>query len=169
MHSTRLLLITLLLTTLSLSSRAQTAPAPKAPKAPKAATATTSLSATAATTVAVAEDDSVYAEVDTAAAFPGGNEALIQWLSAELKYPESAKEAGLAGVVISTFIVEKDGSVSTIEIVRSLDPACDAEVVRLLQQSPPWIPAKRAGQIVRMQMALPVKFALDKPKSNKKK
>lgn len=153
--------LSLLLSVLAVSAQAQSA------KINTSATSSVRVAATA--TGALAINDSVYTEVDTAAAFPGGNEALLQWMASELQYPESAKLEGISGVVIGTFIVEKDGSVSTVEIVRSLDPACDAEVVRMLQKSPPWTPAKRDGQQVRMQMAIPVKFALDKPKSKKKK
>jgi TonB family protein len=153
--------LSLLLSMLGLSAHAQSTKI-------STTAAVSTLGAQTELAVKAMHPDSVYSQVDTAAAFPGGNEALVQWLSTSLQYPESAKLAGISGVVISTFIVEKDGRLSTVEVVRSLDPACDAEVVRLLQQSPPWTPAKRAGQVVRMQMALPVKFALDKPVMRRK-
>ncbi|MDR6969536.1 TonB family protein [Flavobacterium arsenatis] len=97
-------------------------------------------------------------KVDERAIFRGGNNAISKHISTHLIYPDEAKESGIQGNVIAKFVVEKDGSVSNIEIERSLSKECDAEVIRIISKMPKWTPAKKDGIAVRSYYRLPVMF-----------
>lgn len=101
-------------------------------------------------------------QVDEPPVFPGGTEALVKWLGENLKYPISAQEAAIQGRVVIRFIVEADGKISDVVVLRSLETACDAEAVRAVSSMPLWIPGKQSGKPVRVYYTLPVIFKLTK-------
>lgn len=94
--------------------------------------------------------------------FPRGDKARIKFIRKNLNYPQSAIEKGIEGTVRVSFIVEADGSLSDIKIIRGLYPECDAEALRLVSLFPKWIPGKQNGKAVRMMFNMPIKFSLPK-------
>lgn len=92
--------------------------------------------------------------------YPGGIDGLISYLSTNLKYPEAAKEKGVEGTVAVKFIVETDGSVSDVEILRGIGAGCDQEAVRVISETKDWSPGIKDGKKVRTEMRLPVRFKL---------
>lgn len=107
------------------------------------------------------EDNSVYVIVETAPEFPGGATAMMKYISDNLQYPELVKDAGIQGRAICQFVVEKDGSVGEIQVIRSTgEPLLDAEALRLISAMPKWTPGKQRGRAVRVKYTLPVNFKL---------
>ena len=94
------------------------------------------------------------------AAFKGGDQALMDYLHKSIRYPAIAEENGIQGRVVCTFVVERDGSITDIKVVRSVDPSLDKEAVRVLKAMPKWIPGKQNGSAVRVKFTLPVTFKL---------
>lgn len=94
--------------------------------------------------------------------FPGGESELIKYLGTSIKYPAQAAEAGIEGRVVLRFVVGKDGKVSDIEILRTLDPSCDREATRVVKGMPKWIPGMQNGQNVAVYYTLPILFKLKK-------
>ena len=92
--------------------------------------------------------------------YPGGIDGLVSYLSTNMKYPEAAKEKGVEGTVAVKFIVETDGSVSDVEILRGIGAGCDQEAVRVVSETKDWSPGIKDGQKVRTEMRLPVRFKL---------
>lgn len=92
--------------------------------------------------------------------FNGGNKALKKWIVNNLVYPQVAMKNGIQGRVIVTFVIERDGSVSDVKMLRSVDPSLDKEAIRLVKSMPKWIPGKKDGASVRTQYTLPVMFRL---------
>ena len=92
--------------------------------------------------------------------FPGGPVAMMQYISANLRYPKTAQEQGVQGRVIVQFIVEADGSISETRVMRSVSPEIDAEALRLVHSMPRWTPGKLRGEPVRVRYILPVSFRL---------
>ena len=91
---------------------------------------------------------------------PRFNGDLNEWLSRHLKYPAMARENNIQGRVYVTFIVEKDGSITTVEILRSADPVLDAEALRVVKSMPKWEPGKQRNMAVRVKFTLPITFRL---------
>ena len=106
------------------------------------------------------EENTVFEYVEQMPSFPGGEAALMQYLSKNIKYPPFAEENNIQGRVICTFVVERDGSVSDIRIARSVDPSLDKEAIRVVSGMPRWIPGRQNGQMVRVKYTLPVTFRL---------
>ena len=106
------------------------------------------------------EENTVFEYVEQMPSFPGGDAALMRYLSKNIKYPPLAEENGIQGRVICTFVVERDGSVSDIRIKRSVDPSLDKEAMRVVSAMPKWIPGRQNGQMVRVKYTLPVTFRL---------
>jgi len=102
----------------------------------------------------------VYTDVQKPAQFPGGMDELGSYIGHHLQYPQSAKDAKIQGKVIISFVVEKDGTVSTFKIIHSLTKDCDAEVIRVFKSAPKWKPAKQDNVIVRQEFTIPVSFNL---------
>lgn len=102
----------------------------------------------------------VFDVVEEMPSFPGGNGALMQWLNENVKYPVVAQENGVQGRVIVSFVVERDGSITDVQVVRSVDPALDKEATRAVKAMPKWIPGKQNGQAVRVKYNVPVLFRL---------
>ena len=104
--------------------------------------------------------DQVFTAVEQPAEFPGGQEALMKWLSNNIRYPDSAQQNGVQGRVTVRFIVEKDGSVSGATILKGVDKDLDAEALRVVKRMPKWQAGKNNGQAVRSYFTLPVTFRL---------
>lgn len=105
------------------------------------------------------DEDRVYTVVEIPAEFPGGASAMNLFLGNNLKYPKTAKKANVTGKVYTKFLVEKDGSISEVQIVKSLGHGCDEEAVRVIKSMPTWKPAHQRGKIVRSYHILPINFA----------
>lgn len=114
------------------------------------------------------ESMEVFEILENPAEFPGGVDSLFLYLSNNLQYPKIARESDIQGTVFVTFIVEKDGRISNIEILRGIGGGCDEEVVRVIKNMPKWIPGKLQKECVRQRYNLPVKFTLGKSKRHKK-
>ena len=107
-----------------------------------------------------AKDDKVFNVVEQLPEFPGGMGEMMKFLSMNVKYPESAKEAGRQGRVIVQFVVEKDGSISSAKILKSVSPELDAEALRVVNVMPKWTPGMQKGQPARVRFTLPIAFRL---------
>ena len=103
----------------------------------------------------------VYEIVEQIPEYPGGLTALMNYLRANIRYPAAAQKAGIEGRVVVSFIVEPNGSVSNVEIVRSVDTDLDQEALRVVRQMPKWKPGKHDGSTVRFKYHLPIKFILE--------
>ncbi len=106
------------------------------------------------------EPNKVHEHVEVMPQFPGGNVELMRYLGTNIKYPTIAAENGIQGRVVLKFVVSKDGSISNIQIVRSLDPSCDKEAIRVVKGMPKWIPGMQNGHPVAVYFTLPVLFKL---------
>ena len=98
--------------------------------------------------------------VEQMPSFPGGMKALMNYLQENIKYPKDAQDAKKEGRVIANFIVEKDGSISNVKIVRSIFPSLDAEAERIITGMPKWIPGMQNGETVRVKYTIPISFSL---------
>lgn len=106
------------------------------------------------------EEDVVFVIVEDMPEYPGGNQALMKYLGESIKYPIIAQENGIQGRVICQFVVNKDGSIVDVEVVRSVDPSLDKEAVRVVKAMPKWKPGQQRGKPVRVKYTLPVVFRL---------
>jgi len=104
------------------------------------------------------DDQTVYDVVEQKPEFLEGD--LSVWLGSHLQYPPEAQNNGLQGVVVCQFIVEKDGSVGNVTVLRSIDPLLDKEAVRVIESMPKWAPGRKDGKPVRVKYTLPVRFQL---------
>lgn len=102
----------------------------------------------------------VFDVVEQMPSFPGGNDALMKFLQENVKYPVVAQENGVQGRVVVSFVVEKDGSITDVKVVRSVDPSLDKEATRVVKSMPRWIPGKQNGAAVRVKYNVPVSFRL---------
>ena len=92
--------------------------------------------------------------------FPGGYASLYKWLNTQINYPTDASEAGIQGKVIVSFVIEKDGSITNVQVVRKKHPALDAEALRVIKKMPRWKPGYVCGKPVRVLYPLPITFKL---------
>jgi protein TonB len=99
--------------------------------------------------------------------FPGGQAGLFKYLSKEIRYPMDAREQGIEGSVHVAFVVDRDGSIADVQIMRGVFPSIDAEVVRVVSRMPAWTPGTQQGKPVKVRYAMPIKFAL--PDGRRKK
>lgn len=106
------------------------------------------------------EDNVIFQVVETMPTFPGGDANLFKFLSNNVKYPVIAQENGIQGRVICQFVVNKDGSIVDVEVVRSVDSSLDKEAIRVIKSMPKWSPGKQRGKPVRVKYTLPVNFKL---------
>lgn len=97
--------------------------------------------------------------VEQRAEFNGGMEALTRYIHSQMRYPEQAREAGIAGKVIVQFVIGTDGNVSDISVLRGIGAGCDQEAVRVVRNMPQWYPAKKNGRAVKSYFILPLVFA----------
>ena len=106
----------------------------------------------------VAEE--IFTFVEEYPEFPGGDKALREYILNTIKYPEVARTSGITGTVYVQFVVEKDGSISDVKVVRGIGGGCDEEAVRVVKSMPRWKPGKQRGQPVRVYFTLPIEFKL---------
>lgn len=106
------------------------------------------------------EETKVFDVVEQMPSFPGGDGALMEFLSKNIKYPVVAQENGVQGRVVVSFVVERDGSITDVKVARSVDPSLDKEAVRVVKSMPNWIPGKQNGSSVRVKYNVPVSFRL---------
>lgn len=112
----------------------------------------------------IEKDGEVFTVVEVMPEFPGGVKEFMKFVSDNIKYPEKAHKDGTQGRVVAQFTVEKDGSISNIEIVRSVSPELDAESIRVLSTMPRWNPGQQRGQPVAVKYTVPVQFKLSDTK-----
>ena len=108
-------------------------------------------------------DTVIFIDVEEPPTFPGGDSAMVAYLKHNLHYPPAEKEKGIQGRVFVGFVIEKDGSVSSVEVKRGIGEECDAEAVRVVKEMPNWEPGKQSGIVVRMAMVLPISFKIVEP------
>jgi len=102
----------------------------------------------------------IFNHVEVMPSFPGGDAAMMKWLTENINYPTIAAEQGISGRVVLRFVVKPDGSIDEVEVVKSLDPSCDKEAQRVVKKMPRWIPGKQNGNPVYVYYSLPVLFRL---------
>lgn len=107
------------------------------------------------------ENDSIYNIVEVMPEFPGGMDQMANYLSENIKYPEEAKDKGISGRVFISFVIEKDGSVSSAKVMRGVGGGCDEEALRVVNAMPKWKPGLMKGKPVRVSYMLPINFKLD--------
>ena len=110
------------------------------------------------------QDERYFDVVEQMPEFPGGAQALFEYLGKNIRYPEAAEKAGQQGRVIATFVVMKDGSIDKVKVVKGVSPELDAEAVRCLKAMPKWTPGKQKGEAVNVKYTVPISFRLDGPK-----
>ena len=109
--------------------------------------------------------DKVYESVEVMPEFPGGQAELLKFVAKSIKYPTEAQRRGAQGRVIVKFVVETNGSISNIHVVKGIDPLLDAEAIRVCTTMPTWAPARQEGKAVRCYYTIPVTFRLVKAES----
>jgi len=92
--------------------------------------------------------------------FPGGENALREYLATHIKFPDNAKELGIQGMVFINFIVEKDGSITGVTLLRGIGGGCDEVALQTIREMPKWNPGSQQGVLVRVSFNLPVRFTL---------
>ena len=105
-------------------------------------------------------EEKVFDVVEQMPSFPGGPSALTRYLNDNVKYPVVAQENGVQGRVVISFVVERDGHITDVRVVRSVDPSLDREASRVVKNMPNWIPGKQNGSAVRVKYNVPVSFKL---------
>jgi protein TonB len=118
------------------------------------------ISAPVAAPIEEEEDKVIFQVVEKMPTFPGGDAELFKFLGNNVKYPVIAQENGIQGRVICQFVVNRDGSIVDVEVVRSVDPSLDKEAIRVIKSMPKWSPGQQRGKAVRVKYTLPVNFKL---------
>ena len=107
------------------------------------------------------DNDTVFQIVEQMPEFPGGVEALMKYISENVKYPQEAKDKNISGRVVLGFVIEKDGSVNEVKVLRGIGGGCDDEAVRVIKTMPKWKPGRQKGEPVRVFYQIPINFKLD--------
>ena len=113
------------------------------------------------TKVEEVKETEIFEVVEIEPKFPGGDEARMKFLQDNIVYPKVARETGLEGMVIVAFVVEPDGSITNVEIVRGRAPSLDEEAIRVTKKMPKWTPGKQRGKNVRVRYRMPIRFSLN--------
>ena len=111
--------------------------------------------------VATSKEDTVYQIVEQMPQYTGGEEAMMKYVAENIKYPQAAKDKNIAGRVFVSFVIEKDGSVSNVKVVRGIGGGCDEEAARVIKGMPKWEPGMQKGKPVRVNYMMPIFFKLD--------
>ncbi len=106
------------------------------------------------------EQEVIFTVVEEQPRFPGGESARQQFMMDNLEYPQAARQAGVQGTVFVSFVIEQDGSVSNVEVLRGVGSGLDEEAVRVVKAMPRWIPGRQRGEDVRVQFNMPIRFRL---------
>ena len=110
----------------------------------------------------------IFTVVEEMPEYPGGMKAMYAYLGENIKYPQEAKNKGISGTVFITYVVEKDGSVSNVKVLRGVKEDLDKEAIRVVSMMPKWKPGKQKGIPVRVQYNLPIKFSLEETQTKEK-
>ncbi len=102
----------------------------------------------------------IFTVVESMPEFPGGPGKMMEYIARNIKYPAMARESGIQGRVFVNFVVEPDGSVSNVKVLRGIGGGCDEEAVRVVESMPKWTPGRQRGKAVRVSFNLPVRFTL---------
>ena len=111
--------------------------------------------------------DHVYQAVDEMPQFPGGNRAMMAYIGQNIKYPAEAVAKGIEGRVLVQFVVNKEGDLQDIKVMKSIDPLLDQEAIRVISSMPKWTPGKLKGEAVNIQYVLPIQFNIPKKAQQK--
>ena len=106
------------------------------------------------------DNDKAYDVVEEMPQYPGGVGKLMEYVSMNVRYPKEAESKSIQGRVVTTFVVEKDGSITDAEVIKSVDPALDDEALRVVKAMPKWTPGKQEGKPIRVKYTMPITFAL---------
>lgn len=106
------------------------------------------------------EEEKIFTIVEQMPSFPGGESAMMKYLANNIKYPPIAKDAGIEGTVYVTFVVDENGNVKDVKVLRSIGGGTDEEAIRVVQNMPKWSPGKQRGKPVKVQYNLPIRFTL---------
>jgi periplasmic protein TonB len=107
-----------------------------------------------------ASENEIFTVVESMPEFPGGDKAVYAYLEQNMVYPEQAKAVGISGMVYVSFVVEKDGSITDVQLLRGIGGGCDEEALRVVKDMPRWIPGKQRHVPVRVNFHLGIKFTL---------
>ena len=110
--------------------------------------------------VSLTKKTQVFAYVEQMPSFPGGETALMKYIAENLRYPSVSKDQGIQGLVIIKFVVTDTGNVGEIQIVKSLDPNCDREALRLVKTLPKFHPGRHQGKPVNVWYQIPIRFMI---------
>ena len=113
------------------------------------------------------DENGVYNIVEEMPKFPGGENAMMKFISENVTYPQEARDKNISGRVFVCFVVEKDGSVNDVKVIRGVDKLLDNEAVRVVKAMPKWTPGKQKGKAVRVNYNLPIFFKLSEGKETK--
>ena len=105
-------------------------------------------------------EQEIFQIVEEMPAYPGGDQKLMEFIAKGIKYPQIARETGIQGRVFVGFVIEPDGSVSNVKVLRGIGGGCDEEAMRVVKSMPKWKPGKQRGKAVRVSYMLPVNFKL---------
>jgi protein TonB len=108
----------------------------------------------------VVEEEQIFTIVEEMPSFPGGEAELFKYLGKNIQYPQMARDASIQGVVYVTFVVDKDGKIKDVKVLRGIGGGCDEEAVRVVKNMPTWKPGKQRGKPVSVQYNLPIRFTL---------
>lgn len=108
------------------------------------------------------QKEQVYTSVEVMPEYPGGPNALLEYIKANLKYPERAAKDKVEGRVVLRFVVSKKGEVKDVTVLRSLETQCDEEAMRVVREMPTWTPGKQNGKDVEVYYTLPILYKLQK-------
>lgn len=106
------------------------------------------------------EENRIHVVVERMPEFPGGEAAMNQFIARNIRYPVIAQENGIQGRVVCQFVVNTDGKIVDVEVVRSIEESLDREAVRVIKSMPPWTPGRQGGKNVRVKYTLPIRFRL---------
>lgn len=104
--------------------------------------------------------EKIYETVEVLPQFPGGMKEFLSFIGENIKYPQDVQKAGIEGRVVCQFVVEKDGSINEVKVVRSINPTLDQEAVRVIQSMPKWTPGTVKNEPVRCMFSVPIAFSL---------
>jgi TonB family protein len=107
-----------------------------------------------------AQEGKIYTVVENVPEYPGGIDALMSFIKQNLRYPLDARQQGIEGTVYASFVVETDGAIDSVKIIRGISATCDQEVRRVVELFPNWKPGTQSGNVVRVRFVLPIRFGL---------
>ena len=111
-------------------------------------------------TVVAQKNQKVFDIVEQMPEYPGGQAALFEYLSKNIKYPADAEKKKVEGKVFVTFVVDSDGKITDVSLLKKVFPSLDAEAIRVISAMPNWIPGRQKGQAVRVKYTVPIMFRL---------